>query len=374
MFDDTVNPIVSKQKELMQKEGLGALVAMSPEMVCYTLGTVVPTQSLIRERLAICITSLEGKQVAIVVNIEEELVKKEGLIEDVRVYNEFTEKPIKILSDVLKEMHLENKKIGIELDYLPFKHYSILKKEMSSTEFVDCSEYFLKLREVKTNEEIKLIREIGKAAEQAHNKVFQLIKPGMSEKDIGSVVISEIYSQVRAEPKEIIVASGERSSMLNAYATNRIIKNGDILRIDIIATKNGYYCDVCRTSVVGKPSKKQLDIWKTIIEARNLILRNIKPGINSHDLYSVYNDFVTKGGLTPMDFVGHGLGLGLHEEPYIGKYGGAIFKPGMIMCIEPIHVVPGIMGFQIEDEILITENGYELLTGDLNSAEIPIIE
>jgi Xaa-Pro aminopeptidase len=374
MFDDIINPIVSKQKELMQKEGLGALVAMSPEMVCYTLGTVVPTQSLIRERLAICITSSEGKQVAIVVNIEEELVKKKGLVEDVRIYNEFIEKPIKILSDVLKEMHLENKKIGIELDYLPFKHYSILKKEMPNTEFVDCSEYFLKLREVKTNEEIKLVREIGKAAEQAHNKVFQLIKPGMSEKDIGSIVISEIYSQVRAEPKEIIVASGERSSMLNAYATNRIIKNGDILRVDIIATKNGYYCDICRTSVVGKPSKKQLDIWKTIIEARNLILRNIKPGINSHDLYSVYNDFVTKRGLTPIDFVGHGLGLGLHEEPYIGKYGGAIFKPGMIMCIEPIHVVPGIMGFQVEDEILITENGYELLTGDLNSTKIPVIE
>src|SRR5680860_410985 len=120
MLNKRNRPIISKQQELMQKEALGALIAVSPEMVRYTLGTVVPTQSIIRERLAICITSSEGKQVAIIVNIEEELVKKQGLVEDVRIYNEFTDKPMKMLSDVLKEMHLEDQKIGIELDYLPF--------------------------------------------------------------------------------------------------------------------------------------------------------------------------------------------------------------------------------------------------------------
>jgi len=373
MVNNNVMPIVRKQQELMKKESLGALVAVSPEMIRYTIGTVVPTQSLIRERLAICITSSAGKQVAIVVSIEEELVKKEGFIEDVRVYNEFTDKPMKILSDVLKEMNLENEKIGIELDFLPTKHFRILSKEMPNTKFVDCKEYFLQLREIKTNEEIEIIREIGKAAEHAHNKVFKELKPGMSEKDLGGLVISELYARSGADPKIIVVASGERSSMLNASATNRVVKNGDVIRVDIMATKKGYYCDVCRTSIVGKPSKKQLGIWKTIIEARELVLSNIKPGVNSHKIYSIYNDFVAKKGLTSIDFVGHGLGLGLHEEPYIGKYGGAIFKPGMVMCVEPIHVVPGVMGFQVEDEILITDDGYEFITGNKNSTEIPII-
>ena len=373
MFNKDNKKIISKQQELMKKEGLGALVAVSPEMIRYTIGTVVPTQSLIRERLAICITSSAGKQVAIVVNIEEELVKKESFVEDVRVYNEFTDEPMKILSDVLKEMNLENEKIGIELDFLSTKHFRILSKEMPNTKFVDCKEYFLQLREIKTDEEIETIRDIGKAAEQAHNKVFKELKPGMSEIDLGSIVVSELYARCGGEPKIIVVATGERSSMLNASATDRVIKDGDVIRVDIIATKKGYYCDVCRTSVVGKPSKKQLDIWKTIIEARELVLSNIKPGVNSHKIYSIYNDFVTKKGLTSIDFVGHGLGLGLHEEPYIGKYGGAIFKPGMVMCVEPIHVVPGVMGFQIEDEILITDDGYEFITGSTSSIELPII-
>lgn len=373
MFNDRSRSIISKQQELMKKENLGALIAISPEMICYTIGTVVPTQSIIRERLAICVTSSEGKQVVIVVNIEEELVKKEGFVEDVRVYNEFTDEPMVILSDVLKEMKLNNNKIGIELDFLPVKHFFILSKEIPNAKFVDCKEYFLKLREIKTKEEIKIIREIGKAAEQTHNKVFKELKPGMSEKDIGSIVISELFTRCGGEPKIIVVATGERSSMLNASATDRVIKDGDLIRVDIIATKKGYYCDVCRTSIVGKPSKKQLDIWKTIIEAKDLVLDNIKPGVNSHEIYSIYNDFVNKKGLTSLDFVGHGLGLGLHEEPYIGKYGGAIFKPGMVMCVEPIHVVPGVMGFQVEDEILITEDGYEFITESESSNELPII-
>lgn len=373
MINKNSRPIVYKQQELMKKEGLGALIAVSPEMICYTVGTIVPTQSLIRERLAMCITSSEGKQVAIVVNIEEELVKKEGFVEDIRVYNEFTDEPMIILSNVLKEMNLENKKIGIELDFLPTKHFFILTKEMPNTKFVDCKEYFLQLRKVKTDKEIEIIRDIGKAAEQTHNKIFKELKPGMSEKDLGSMVISELYARCGGEPKIIVVATGERSSMLNASATNRVIKNGDVIRVDIMATKKGYYCDVGRTSIAGKPSKKQLDIWKTIIEARELVLSNIKPGINSHKLYSIYNDFVSKRGLTPIDFVGHGLGLGLHEEPYIGKYGGAVFEPGMVLCVEPIHVVPGIMGFQLEDEILVTKDGYEFITGSASSTELPII-
>jgi len=313
------------------------------------------------------------QQVVIVVNIEGELVKKEGLVEDVRVYNEFTDEPMKILSDALKEMSLENEKIGIELDFLPIKHFRILSKEMPNTNFVDCKEYFLQLREIKTNEEIEIIREIGKAAEQSHNKVFKELKPGMSEKDVGSLVISELYARSGAYPKILVVATGERSSILNASATDRVIKEGDVIRVDIMATKNGYYCDVCRTSIVGKPSKKQLDIWKTIIEARELVLSNIKPGVNSHKIYSIYNNFISKKGLIAIDFVGHGLGLGLHEEPYIGKYGGAILKPGMVMCVEPIHVVPGVMGFQVEDEILITDGGYEFITGSASSTELPII-
>lgn len=373
MSSYTINMIVSKQQELMKKEELAALIAVSPENVRYTLGTIVPTQSIIRERLAICVTTSEGKQIAIVVNIEEELVKKQGSVEDVRAYNEFTEKPMKILSDVLKEMGLENEKIGIELDYLPATHFSLLKQEMPNTEFVDSREHFLKIREVKTKEEIELIREVGIAAELIHNKIFQEIKPGMSEKDISGLVVSELSYRVGAVPKIIVVATGERSSMLNASATDRILKNGDMVRVDIIASKDGYYCDVCRTSVVGKPSKEQLGIWNTIIEAKNLVLSNIKPGINSHDLYSIYNDFVSQKGLTPIDFVGHGLGLGLHEEPYIGKYGGAVFTPGMVLCVEPIHVVPGVMGFQVEDEILVTDSGYELLTGSVDSTDIPII-
>jgi Xaa-Pro aminopeptidase len=161
---------------------------------------------------------------------------------------------------------------------------------------------------------------------------------------------------------------------LNASATDRKIELGDIIRVDLIGTKQGYYSDVCRTAVVGKPPSNILDIWSSIVEARQLVLGDIKPGANTKEIYGKYRDFVVRKNLTPIDFVGHGLGLGLHEEPYFGKYGGTTLQPGMVFCIEPIHVVPEKMGFQLEDELVITENGYRLLTGGPKSEKMVIVE
>ncbi len=146
-----------------------------------------------------------------------------------------------------------------------------------------------------------------------------------------------------------------------------------MIRVDLIGTRQGYYSDVCRTAVVGPPNQKQLDIWHTIVEARELVLNNVEPGMDTRQIYGKYRDFIVKKNLTPIDFVGHGLGLGLHEEPYFGKYGGTILKVDMVFCIEPIHVIPNSMGFQLEDEIVITENGYRLLTGGPRSIEMPVI-
>jgi Xaa-Pro aminopeptidase len=125
---------------------------------------------------------------------------------------------------------------------------------------------------------------------------------------------------------------------------------------------------------VGEPTPEILDIWSSIVEARELVLSEIKPGADTREIYAKYREFVVRKNLTPIDFVGHGLGLGLHEEPYFGKYGGTVLQPGMVFCIEPIHVVPDKMGFQLEDELVITENGYRLLTGGPKSKEMAVIE
>jgi Xaa-Pro aminopeptidase len=368
------NEIVTRQQELMRQKGIGALIAVSPEIIRYTTGVMVPTQSIIRERHAICVTPAEGEPTAIVVNIEEDLVKNESFISDIRSYNEFTEDPVEILVQVLKEKQLQKERLGIELDYLPAKRFETLRKGLPETDFFSCEDDFYELRTIKTADEIRIIEKIGKAAEQSIATAFQELHPGMSEKDLARLLVGEYYSRGGEKTQILVVATGERSSFLNASASERVIKSGDMIRVDLIGTMQGYYSDVCRTAVVGEPTNEQLSIWKTIVEARELVLEDVRPDNDTKKIYEKYRDFVLKRDLTPINFVGHGLGLGLHEEPYIGRYGGTVLKPGMVMCVEPIHVVPNQMGFQLEDEILITEDGHKLLTGGEYSAELPVIE
>jgi len=369
-----VHEVVRKQQELMKKHGLGALVAVSPEIIRYTTGVMIPTQSVIRERHALCITPATGDPVAVVVNIEENLVKSQSFIQDIRSYNEFTDEPIVMLSDVLKEKGLEKETIGIELDYLPARRYELLKKEMPKTEFISCEDHFYELRTIKTQDELMLIEEIGRAAEESIYSAFSQLRSGMTEQDLAKLLVGEYFTRGGEKIQILVVATGERSSFLNASATDRRIELGDVIRVDLIGTKQGYYSDVCRTAVVGEPTPEILDIWSSIVEARELVLSDIKPGADTKAIYAKYREFVVRKNLTPIDFVGHGLGLGLHEEPYFGKYGGTVLQPGMVFCIEPIHVVPDKMGFQLEDELVITDNGYRLLTGGPRSKELAVIE
>ncbi len=369
-----VHEVVKKQQELMKKKGLAALVAVSPEIIRYTTGVMIPTQSIIRERHALCITPATGDPVAIVVNIEENLVKSQSFIQDIRSYNEFTDKPIVMLSKVLKEKCLEKETIGIELDYLPARRYELLKKEMPETEFISCEEHFYELRTIKTKEELALIEDIGRAAEESIYSAFGQLRSGMTEQDLAKLLVGEYFTRGGEKIQILVVATGERSSFLNASATDRRIEAGDVIRVDLIGTKQGYYSDVCRTAVVGEATKEISDIWSSIVEARELVLSEIRPDADTKEVYGKYRDFAVRRNLTPIDFVGHGLGLGLHEEPYFGKYGGTILQPGMVFCIEPIHVVPEKMGFQLEDELVITGSGYRLLTGGPRSKELTVIE
>ena len=354
----------------MQREGLDDLVALSPENTRYASGTMIPTQPIMRDRKVICVTPVAGEPVFIVVNIEEEYAKTYSFIKDVRSYNEFTENQMVFLADVLKELGLSDAKIGIELDFLPAEDLDTLRKELPKMEFVGIKDLFYEMREIKTKEEIEVIRQTGQVAEETLARAFTQIKPGMIEKDIASLIASEYYGLGGERIQLLTITSGERTSMLNASATDRVLKAGDLIRIDFLGQKSGYYHDICRMGIIGEPTEEHKQIWAAIVEGRKIVHEQIKAGANTKVIYDSYRKYSVEKGLMPINFVGHGLGLGVHEEPYIGRYKEIILKPNMVLCVEPIHVIPNKVGFQLEDEVLVTENGFELLTGGAKSEEL----
>jgi Xaa-Pro dipeptidase len=133
---------------------------------------------------------------------------------------------------------------------------------------------------------------------------------------------------------------------------------------------NGYHAGVCRTAVVGSPTQEQEKIWKNLIECKYLVMDLIKPGAGCKEIYLRFLGRFGELGFEPISFVGHGIGLFLHEEPYLGRYGDRSLEEGMVMAIEPLVYIPGRMGMQNKDMLVVTKNGCELLSDATLSDEL----
>ena len=133
------------------------------------------------------------------------------------------------------------------------------------------------------------------------------------------------------------------------------------MRVDIMANLSAFYSDVARTYVIGKAGNKQKEMWKRLRDTQHAVLERIKSGVRTMDLYRIYRRKFEEYGLPPSNFVGHGLGITLHEEPFIGGVSDYKLAEGMVLCIEPF-LFGESEGYQLEDEIVVTADGYKLIT------------
>jgi Xaa-Pro aminopeptidase len=354
--------IVAKQKKAMAAEDLDALISVSPENVTYTAGFVVPSQSLMRWRHAICVVTAEGRIAMVVIDMEETTVKAHGGIPDTRIYREFTEDPIDKLCDVLTDLKLDRGKIGIELEYLPAKDFVTLKSKLPNADFFSADGIFHRLRQVKTHDELEHLRSLSKVTDKAIGNTLTHAKVGMSEMDLAGMLTGGIFAGGAEDFKLMIIATGERSQYPNVGPSQRILQQGDLIRMEIFGILNGYHAGVCRTAVVGEPTPEQEKIWDNLIECKHLVLDSIKPGANTKEIYQAFLKKFSELGFEPISFVGHGIGLFLHEDPYLGRYGNSELEAGMVLGIEPLVYIPGRMGLQNKDMVAVTPNGAELLS------------
>jgi len=228
---------------------------------------------------------------------------------------------------------------------------------------------------IKTREEIEKLRIVGKASEKVHHDAFGRLKPDMTELDLAGFIVNGLYREGVDQILKLVIGAGKRCSHANPGPTKNVIKKGDMIRVDIFGSLGGYLSDVARTAVVGKPNSFQKETWKKLIESRDLILENIRPGAHSRDIYQKFSKRFKDMGLEPINFVGHGIGLTLHENPYINRFSDTVLEPGMVLCIEPYYMmVDRNMGFQIEDEVIVTQKGYELITDYKDPGELIQIE
>ena len=354
--------IISRLRKRVVQAGLDAIIAISPENVTYVSGFVVPSQSLMRWRHAICIVTADGRISMVAIDMEANTVKAHAGIDDLRVYREFTEDPMDKLAETLMDLKLERGKIGIEMEFLPAKDFTTLQKNLPAVQWVAADAIFNQARQVKTPKELELLRALSKLTDKAIGDTLRQARAGMSEMDLAGLLLSSLFAGGAENYKLMIVASGERSQFPNVGPTDRKLRAGDLIRMEIFGQRNGYLAGVCRTAVVGQPTAEQEKIWGNLIECKYLVMDLIKPGARCKEIYQTFLKKFSELGLEPISFVAHGIGLHLHEEPYMGRYGDEIVKAGMVGAFEPLVYIPGRFGMQNKDMFCVTEAGCELLS------------
>ncbi len=344
------------------RQGARALVALSPENVAYTIGTMVPSHPTNRHRRTISILAADGRSALVVVSVEAELARQQSRLEDVRSYDQFTQNPMDVLADVLREFGAAAGPVAIELDYLPAQDYLTLRERLPALPLVPCREIYLRARMVKTGEEVACLRKIAEISDRAEQVVWGRMREGMTEKALAAVVTSAVL-EGGGDGVRMLIGSGERSAIVNPRPGDRALRRGDVIRVEILGNLDNYQSNVTRTGVLGRATDEQRRIWAVLMEARALALERLRPGTPPRDLWAAYAGHCRRHAIEPtLAFLGHGIGLTGHEEPYLTAEKALILEPGMVITFEPFYMMPGRMGFHIEDMFLVTGGGYETLT------------
>ena len=354
--------IIARLRTRIFSEGLDAIIAISPENVTYVSGFVVPSQPLMRWRHAACILTADGRVSMVAIDMEATTVKAHASIADLRIYREFSDDPMDKLADGLTDLRLDRGKIGVELEFLPAKDFATLQKRLPNVHWLAADGIFNRARQIKTPHELAVLRSLSKLTDQAIGAALRSAKIGMSEMELAGALLTSLFGGGAEGYKLMVIASGERSQFPNVGPTDRKLKRGDIIRMEIFGQKSGYLAGVCRTAVVGDATAEQYKIWRNLIECKYLVMDLIRPGASCPDIYCKFLDKFGHLGFEPISFVAHGIGLHLHEEPYMGRYGNEVVEAGMVGAFEPLVYIPGQFGMQNKDMFCVTDRGCELLS------------
>ena len=357
--------VMRKLRAAMKTGGFDALVAHSIDNVTYTAGFLVPSQASNRFRRTITVLAGDAFAAQIVVNVEENLARERSRFSDIRAYNQFTEDPADLLADALTEAGAGAGRIAVELDFLPAQDYIRLVQRLPKARFEHARDIYFRVRMIKTDDEIAILRRVGELTERVMRQVLGEIRPGLQERQVAAR-INDLMLTGGCDAVKIQVGSGIRSGITNCKPTDKAIEQGDVIRIEILGDMDSYRSNVTRTAVLGKPTDEQRRIWSVLIAARDICQDMLRPGTRVPDLYHAYVKACRAGGVEPtLKFLGHGIGQTIHEEPYITETRDIVLEPNITHTMEPLYMLPGRMGFHVEDMYLITRDGYDRITGKL---------
>ena len=275
------------------------------------------------------------------------------------------------VSEIVAELVKKDKIkiLGFESHVVTHSFYAGLAKKVGADHLKTTSGLVEILREIKDNFEIKQIKKSVEIAVKGYHNLCKKTKPGMSERQVQADLEHFTKSLGSERPAfDIIIATGARSSMPHCQTNQTLVKNNELLLVDMGVVFEGYHSDLTRPVFLGKMSPLHKKIYKTVWDAQRLGIQKAGPGVPASEVDAVCRRSIEKSGYGRYfgHGTGHGVGLEIHEAPSVSSRSKTILQPGMVITVEPGIYLPGKFGVRIEDMVLITNKGNEVLTRDLD--------
>jgi len=365
----------ARARDMMAAKGLDALLVTNEENFQYFTGA---TGSLALHysstRPAVLVFPLEGEPVAIVGAMIVDTIHLSTYIEDARGYTDVLSFPVNMVEDAIKGLGAGVRRVGAELGMeqrmgVPVGDYLQLVGSMPEVNFEDAADIFVKLRMVKTPEEVEYMRQAAAITGRARQRLFREVVPGMTERDV-----------VRRLRALILDEGGDRTSFVHLTADlpvsqtqfhlDRPLKRGGLLYIDAGAYVRNYTIDYARFATLGPASSEQIRGHSVLLEANKRMTEALRPGLTCAELHEIGAEVIEESGfeVAPVGRMGHGQGIQLTEPPSVSPDDQTVLEEGMIISTEPE------VGLNLlwEDVHVITADGSDQLTLEpVDLVEIP---
>jgi Xaa-Pro aminopeptidase len=258
------------------------------------------------------------------------------------------------------------RRLGVEKKHLSHDSFLSLKEQTpSGLRLAPVAGLVEDLRMVKSPEEIDLIRRAVRLNSEAYEGVIQRARPGISELDLAAELEYRMRRLGAEKPAfETIVASGRRSALPHASPTSKLLGHNELLLVDMGATRDGYSSDMTRVAFFGRPGARVRKLHRAVLEALEAAKAAVREGVAAETVDGAARRVLKALGLNRafVHACGHGLGLEIHEAPRLGRRNKARLKVGMAVTLEPGVYLQEFGGIRIEDTVVVTRSGCEVLT------------
>lgn len=389
--DEHLRDVAARAGLMMERENLDAIVASGCENFYYLSGhpsTFMYTLRMSEVALAVMFRNPARKTIMIMNEFEAAGVPRNLPERDVRTYPTWVDvddplglrggqfrgkrptahqvqEMFGLLGQVLAEHGVSQGRVAVELSSMRHPAVVALRQTIENAELVEAGPFFTELRSIKTGWEIEQLRLSCAYAETGISEAVRSIRAGSSASDIAHAFVMGLMNRANGAPSRFhMISVGGNFAPAHIFDT-RPSEPGEVIKFDVGVDVAGYGSDIARTFVLGAPSDTVRRIYRALRVGHDRLLELIEPGVPMRSVFAEVMDLIRRSGLEHYNrgHVGHSAGLSLaaEEPPFIGPSENAVFRPGMVICLETPYYGYGIGSIMIEDMVLVTDNGCERL-------------